>query len=76
MLTGALNKVYIASGMLSTMVDHPSLNDEQVKDELLNDLWFRRARAFGKEDNVDMQIERAVTNLKAICRPIFETNFA
>ena len=58
--------------MLITMVNQPSVNDQKVKDELLDALWLGRAQAFGREDKIEAQIENAVTTLAAVCRPILE----
>jgi hypothetical protein len=72
LLTEATNGIYIASGMLITMVDQPSLNDQKVHDELLDILWAGRAQALHREDKTAAQIERAVTTLEAVCRPVLE----
>jgi hypothetical protein len=66
--TQVINRIMLASGMLSTMVDQPSLGDHKVKDELLDDLWAGRAQALGREDKIEVQIEQAVTTLQTICR--------
>jgi hypothetical protein len=62
----SMNSIFIASGMLITMADRPSLDDQTVKANLLTDLWG------GREDKIEPQIEKAVTTLEAICRPVLE----
>jgi hypothetical protein len=70
--SGVINRIMLASGMLNTMVDQPSVGDHKVKDELLDDLWAARARALGGEDKIEAQIEQAVATLESVCRPVLE----
>jgi hypothetical protein len=70
--SGVINRIMLASGMLNTMVDQPSVGDHKVKDELLDDLWAARARALGREDKIEAQIEQAVATLESVCRPVLE----
>jgi hypothetical protein len=70
------NNIHIASGMLITMVDQPSVSDQKVHDQLLDDLWTGRAQAFGRDDKIEARIEQAVKNLEDICRPILEMTAA
>jgi hypothetical protein len=72
----AISDIYIASGMLITMVDHPSLNDQKVKDELLDVLWAHRAQVFKREEKIENLVEKAIANLEAVCRPILEQTSA
>ena len=69
---GALNSVYVSSSLLISMVDQPSIDDHKVKDNLLDDLWRGRAEALGREDKIEVQIERAIATLESIFRPVLE----
>jgi hypothetical protein len=70
--TEVINRILLASGMLITMVDQPSISDHNVKDELLDVLWAGRAKALGREDKIEAQIGQAVTTLESVCRPVLE----
>jgi hypothetical protein len=62
----------LASGMLITLVDQPSVDDHKVKDELLDELWAARAQALGREDKIEAQIVQDVTTLESVCRPVLQ----
>jgi hypothetical protein len=70
--TQALDRIYLSSTLLISMVDQPSLDDHKVKDSLLDDLWRGRAEALGREDKIEAQIERAIVTLEGIFRPVLE----
>jgi hypothetical protein len=54
------------------MVDQLSVEDPKVKDECLDVIWANRARVRDREDKIEAQIEKAVTTLEAVCRPVLE----
>jgi hypothetical protein len=67
-----IKSISTASDMLISLVDRPSLNDETVRDNLLDEIWAGRAKARGREDRIEAQIEQGLTTLETICRPVLE----
>jgi hypothetical protein len=70
--TNVIRRITLASGLLITMVDQPSIDDHKVKDELLDDIWAGRAKALGREDKIEAQIERGIATLETLCGSVLE----